>query len=279
MVKCPKCGIDVTELHPVPGDLISKLQTLGESSIPAEICAGCLGDYRKMATSTSGGILFAQERAKEQHRLQLWKSRVGLIKKARGLMNKKAYSEAAVSYEKYLKILEIVFQLKKGEKLTPELFKDTARTSELTVVTSVYWDLLRIYDSSEKYGDRQMNAARQLAAFVRFTPIYPDIIKKAEAFVKQAKNPSAVKTFLKESGVSRPRCFIATSAFESPTAPEVLYLQQFRDSRLRNSAFGRRLIATYYRLSPRIAELLDQNSAVKPIVRFILRFMIACIRR
>jgi hypothetical protein len=116
-------------------------------------------------------FLFAQEKAKEQHRLQLWKSRVGLIKRARALMSRKMYNEAAVGYEKYIRILEIVFNCKKGEPLTPTNFKDSARTSELTVVTSVYWDLLRIYDSSDKYLERQQIAARQLAVFVQFTPI------------------------------------------------------------------------------------------------------------
>jgi hypothetical protein len=51
-------------------------------------------------------------------------------------MSVKNYSEAAVAYEKYLKILELVFGCKKGEKITPEQFKDNARTSELTVVTA-----------------------------------------------------------------------------------------------------------------------------------------------
>jgi hypothetical protein len=236
-----------------------------------------MSDLRKTADKASGGVLLAQERAKEQHRVALWKSRVQLIKRARQKMSEKNYSEAAVSYEKYLKILEIVFGNKKGQLLTPEMFKDNARTSELTVVASVYWDLLRIYDSSDKYRERQATAAKQLAVFIRFTPVFPDIIKKAEAFVRQARNPAIIKSFLKGAAQQRPRCFVATSAFESPLAVEVQVLRHFRDQKLRTTKIGRRFIFSYYRLSPAIACFLDRHPGLKPGVRAVLRFAIKCI--
>lgn len=276
MVQCPRCGLQVTELHSLTGDLVEKIRAGGEE-VSGQVCAGCISDLKRAAANSSGGVLMAQERAKEQHRLQLWKGRVALIKKARLAMSQKLYSEAAVSYEKYIKILEIVFDTKPGDKLKPELFKESARTTELTVVTSVYWDLLRIYDTSDKYADRQANAARQLAVFLRFTPIYPDIIKKAESFAKSAKNPQVVKQFLKMSSASRPRCFIATSAFESPLANEVQILRFFRDNTLRHSPAGRRFIFFYYRYSPRIACLLDKQAWLKPAVRGLLRLMIKCV--
>ncbi|WII72710.1 hypothetical protein QJS83_02350 [Bdellovibrio sp. 22V] len=277
MIQCPRCGIQVTELHPVDPELITKLQAAGEANLPPQVCAGCISDLRRTVASSSGGILMAQERAKEQHRLQLWKSRVMLIKKARLCMSQKLYSEAAVSYEKYLKILDIVFDIKKGERLKPEAFKESARTTELTVVASVYWDLLRIYDTHDKYADRMSHAAKQLAVFIQFTPIYPDIIRKAESFQKTARHPQIVKQFLKMSDKERPRCFIATSAFEDAMAPEVMSLRAFRDFTLRNSKAGRKFIALYYRVSPRIACLLDKQPALKPAVRALLRVLIKCV--
>lgn len=277
MIQCPRCEIQVTELHPVDPDLIAKLQAAGEANLPPQVCAGCISDLRRTLATSSGGILMQQERAKEQHRLQLWKSRVMLIKKARMCMTQKLYSEAAVSYEKYLKILDIVFDIKKGERLKPEAFKDSARTTELTVVASVYWDLLRIYDTHEKYSERMMNAAKQLAVFVQFTPIYPDIIRKAESFQKTARNPHIVKQFLKMSDKERPRCFIATAAFEDPRAMEVITLREFRDFTLRNSTAGRKFITLYYKASPHIACLLDKHPRFKPTVRALLRILIKCV--
>ena len=112
MVSCPRCSLQVMDLHDVDGPLLQRLNELGEATPPA-VCMSCLTDLRKVASSGAGGVLMAQEKAKEQHRLQLWKSRVSLVKNGRQLMNQKMYSEAAVAYEKYLKILEIVFNVQK----------------------------------------------------------------------------------------------------------------------------------------------------------------------
>ena len=276
MVNCPRCGLQVMDLHVVEGPLMQRLNELGESP-PSQVCMSCLTDLRKVVSSGAGGLLMAQEKAKEQHRLQLWKSRVSLVKNGRSLMNQKMYSEAAVAYEKYLKILEIVFNVEKGASLTPDHFKESARTEELTVVTSVYWDLLRIYDTSEKYGERQIKAGKQLALFVRFTPIFPDIIKRAESFAKQAKNPGAFKSFLKNASNERPRCFIATSAFASPLEVEVQILRFFRDEKLKKHPLGRFFVKKYYQYSPRVAEFLDNNSFLKPAVRAFLKLLIKCV--
>lgn len=274
MEKCPRCGIEVTALQPLDETLATKLNEMGEHA-PAEACVACLSELRKIASANpSGSMLMQQLRAEDQRRLNLWKKRVHLIKKARHQMAAKSYSDAAVSYEKYIKILEIVFGCKHGEVLTPAMFKDNARTSELTVVASVYWDLLRIYDSNDRYGDRQAVAAKQLATFVRFTPVFPDIMKKAEVFVKSSRNPAIVKSFLKGAAEQRPRCFIATAAFESPLAPEVQVLRHFRDWSLRPYAIGRAFIRVYETVSPRIAGFLDRHPRLKPACRAVLRFAI-----
>lgn len=253
-----------------------QLSARSSESVPEQICMNC---YRELtsgdptaAKGNSGSALMAAEKAREQKKLMLWKSRVNFIKKARALMGERAFSEAAVAYEKYIRVLEVVYDAKPGG-LTPENFKDSARTQELTVVASVYWDLLRIYDTSEKYGDRQVTAAQKLAQFLKFTPIYPDIIRRAEAFQKTAKNPGVVKTFLKSAAESKGRCFIATAAFESENAPEVLHLRQYRDNVLAHSVWGMGFIAFYESVSPPIAACLDRYPRVKPSVRKILRLI------
>ncbi len=217
----------------------------------------------------------AREKAKEQKKLMLWKSRTNLIKKARQSMQEKAFSDAAVAYEKYIKVLEVVFDAKKGE-LSPTLFKDSARTQELTVVASVYWDLLRIYDTSPKYGDRQAMAAKKLSQFLRFTPILPDILRKAEAFQKTAKNPIAVKAFLKMASENKGRCFVATASFQYHS-PEVEALTVFRDQYLLKSKWGALFIQFYYKVSPPIARLLDRHPACQYPVRFVLRQIVFCL--
>lgn len=277
MVTCPRCSKPSETLIRIDSRLAEKLKSAGNvEAFPNEVCLNC---FEQIAGAVAkGSILLAREKAKEQKKVTLWKSRVNLIKAARVYMTDKMFSDAAVSYEKYLKVLEVVFDVKGGE-LTPELFKESARTQELTVVTSVYWDLLRIYDTSEKYGARQKAVAQKLAEFVKFTPIYPDIIRKAEGFVKSAKNPGVVRSFLKSAGENKGRCFIATSAFDSYWAPEVLLLRQFRDHTLRRSYWGRNFIFYYYRYSPPIAAFLDRFPLVKAPIRQLLRVLLVVIHR
>lgn len=191
-------------------------------------------------------------------------------------MQNKLFGEAAVTYEKYLKILEMVYDTKSGE-LSPELFKDTARTAELPVITSVYWDLLRIYDTSSSCADRQKRAAEQLARFATMTPLYADIVKKAEVFQKHSKNPNIVKIFLENSAQKRPKCFIATAAFETPLASEVQILRFYRDFYLRKYYLGKKFILIYYRISPRIARRLDHSPAAKKYVRVLVKLLIRCL--
>ncbi|NUM58099.1 MAG: hypothetical protein HUU56_05675 [Bdellovibrionaceae bacterium] len=274
-ITCPRCSLTVTELHALEPEMLSQLQAAGEE-ISGPICAGCASDLRKILSQSKGGVLFAQEKAKEKYRLELWKNRVSMIKQARAYMSAKNYAQAAVSYEKYLKVLDIVFGLKKGESLNPSHFKDSARTTEITVVTSVYWDLFRIYDTNEKYHDRQQQAARQLASFLQYSPMYPDIIKKAEAFVKSAKNPHIVKGFLKLASQERPRCFIATASFQNEFCQEVVFLRLFRDYQLNTTRWGRVFIKLYYLLSPPLAGILDTSPKLRSLSR---KLLIALIKR
>ncbi len=275
MKQCPQCQNEVPELQTIESGFRIRMQQNGMSLAANEICLNCYSSIQ--ALLTKGAKNLAKQRAKEDNRLQLWKSRVVLVKKARLAMQSKAFAEAAVAYEKYLKSMEVVFDVKAGE-LNPALFKEAARTKEITVVASVYWDLLRIYDSSDKYFDRQFQAADQLAQFIRYTPVYPDIMRKAQSFVRQSKNPAAIRAFLRGANSNRPRCFIATSAFLNPVAPEVLELSDFRDRVLQKYFLGRAFIQIYYFVSPPLATILDRYPKAKPLVRKCLRFLIAVLR-
>lgn len=229
-----------------------------------------------LASTGKGSYLVSLEKAKEDRKVKLWHSRLAFTKKGHAFMQSKLFSEAAVVYEKYLKILEMIFECAPGQ-LNPDHFKESARTAELSVVTSVYWDLLRIYDTSDAYGDRQKRAAAQLAKFAPLTPIFPDLLRKAQIFQKQCRHPEVIKLFLSSASNERPRCFIATSAFESPHATEVQILRHFRDQYLKKSFWGRKFIFLYYKFSPTIACALDKHVGLKRPVRLALRLLINCV--
>jgi hypothetical protein len=62
-------------------------------------------------------------------------------------------------------------------------------------------------------------------------------------------------------------CFIATAAYGSYSAPEVLALRSLRDRYLLTTAPGRRFVRVYYHYSPAAAALLNAHPAFKPMVR------------
>ena len=281
MAICPQCSLEVPEVYPLQAELRAKIVEVDPHFPLADSqCKSCVNTLQRQAFG-SKGLLLSQERAKDEKKKQMWQNRVALVRNGHALMKNNLHSEAAVSYEKYLRLVELVFSCGPGQ-LTPEMLKEAAKTAELTVIAGVYWDLVRIYDSSARYGGRQKTAARQLARFASFTPIYADIIKKAQSFMKTARHPEVIKTFLAASKTQRPRCFIATAAFQIPMCDEVVLLRDFRDQKLKNNYWGRKFIYCYYKISPPVACFLDKHQEehtwLKPAVRAILRLVIKCVR-
>src|SRR6202012_2726097 len=128
---------------------------------------------------------------------------------------------------------------------------------ELVVIASAYWDLIRIYDQSKRFQKRFEQCIEKLGEFLPFTPIYAEIIRKIEDYKKIAKNKDAFDRIIKLAHKGKKRCFIATAAYESPDAADVVALAQFRDKILLKHAWGRAFTQAYYSFSPKVAEVLD----------------------
>ncbi len=265
---CPRCGNLSDKFVAIDPAMRVTLEGAGHAGLPESLCYAC---YESITSGVSQGLKLRMERdVREKNKMMVWKNRVHLIKNARSMMNQKAYSEAAVQYEKYLRVLEIVYNLKKGE-LSPAVFNNSSRSKELTLITSVYWDLMRIYDTNPRYGDRMQTASVKLAEFLKYSPIYPDIMKKAEQFSKTSKNPLIMKKFLKATSRRRGPCFIATAVFaDEPYALELRVLRDFRDRALRPHWTGRQMIWIYYRLSPPVAQWIAASPRTSRSARWLL---------
>ena len=70
-------------------------------------------------------------------------------------------------------------------------------------------------------------------------------------------------------------CFIATTAYESPSHPHVRILQDFRDKYLMTNKFGREVVDLYYRYSPYVANLIKKNMILKVMARISLLPLVA----
>lgn len=99
------------------------------------------------------------------------------------------------------------------------------------------------------------------------------------------------EAFTGDSEPQGKKCFIATAAYDSPFAKEVQFLREFRDIKLKSTMGGKAFVDfyedIYYRFSPAVAHKMEQDSAVKKVLRevivapivFILRNAVGLIER
>lgn len=274
---CPQCGASVDHLVPMAGEVNSSSDDSELGSAREAVCPDC---YRSSTGSIPQGLKLRMERKqREKNKLHLWKNRVDLVKSARALMLQKAYLEAAVQYEKYLRVLELAYDLPQGN-LSPEVFNKSSHSKEMTVLASVYWDLVRIYDTHPNYAQRQTAAAQKLSEFLPYSSLYSEITRQADAIVRSAKNPEIFKTLLKSAKSKRGHCFLATAAFaENTEAWELYWLRRFRDQVLRRNKLGRRCIWLYYKGSPSLARVLSRGRRRRRVVRWLITKIASVIKK
>ena len=70
-------------------------------------------------------------------------------------------------------------------------------------------------------------------------------------------------------------CFIATAAYGTAMAKEVVILKKFRDKYLLKNKLGRVFVQWYYKHSPKYARIIRKKPVLKAIVRIGLKPLIA----
>lgn len=148
-------------------------------------------------------------------------------------------------------------------------------TSAREYLGEAYSQLARHDDIIKLYADVEPTAGSGMAddAALILGRAYKAVGQKGkakevfEAGLRANPSNESLKQELKGSSGG---CFIATAAFDSPLAPEVQYLQRFRDDVLLASPAGRAFVGTYYRLSPPVANVIARSKWMKAAVRQLL---------
>jgi hypothetical protein len=268
MKVCPNCNKEYPELIPFDANTRQRLAAeLNLKTVPENVCPNCFNGFN--AQLARDAQKKNRKQAKEQHRLSLWRSRVQLIKEARDRFAAKQYPNAVIAYEKYFRVLEIIYEVKPNE-IQVAHFNNSARNKELIVIASAYWDLMRIYDQSKKFSKRLDQCAQKLGEFLPYTPIFSEIARKIEDYKKTAKNKEPFDRVLKIAKKGKGRCFIATAAFQDSSAEPVQILTVFRDTVLMKSALGKAFTNFYYKVSPPIASQIDQSVILQGLSRNVI---------
>ncbi len=99
--------------------------------------------------------------------------------------------------------------------------------------------------------------------------------EKGEDYVNSFQVEEFISAQFKKSG-----CFIATAAYGSPLAPEVIVFSRFRDEVLLKSWIGRVFIKIYYFASPSFATLISKTDFFRDLVRsFVLSPLLKVLKR
>lgn len=271
---CPLCSASTSLLHTIDTGMRLRLEKEGQFVTHEAVCTSCFKDLSKKLSNAS--FLAAEQIINDNYRKNLWKNRLSLIKQARSHLVLKNHAEAAICYEKYLRIVELVFE-KSRMDIRPEFFKDNPR--EVTLIVGALWALVEIYDLHPNYAKKQEEAAAKLGELVSYTNLFSSIVKTATAKKAHGKNPRAYKALLKNANVKTGNCFIASIAFESRNDPTLVILRAFRNQVLSTNAPGKTFVRLYYRWSPGLANRLQHYKWVKSALRAVLPPFALCLKR
>lgn len=212
----------------------------------------------------------AEKRRQESQFLEELSKRITIAREGRAFIERKNYPQAMAAYRRFLSITARSFEVQ-VEDLVPTLFEEKRRVAESLIISSIFFDLLKMLDKLDSPGARE---ERQLyhRLFLRFTKGMPfqhfaaENIRKHLVYSNLIVNkPEFWATYKAIVGSSF--CIVASWAFDSEWSPEVDRLRRFRGEVLARTRAGRLFIRAYYRHGQIAATALARLPGARPVAR------------
>jgi hypothetical protein len=198
-------------------------------------------------------------RQQEEVRKDLLKKRVEIAKEGIRLSQAGRTVESVRKYQQYILILEMWKKCGR-DGLSLDLFDKTKDLYEIVLLSGIYWDMAKLYDRAKR-ADQKTELLAYLQKYIQFSKGMPFQALSGEALRKylgsgKCKHRTEFKTAY--TTLTGEKCFIATSLLDVTNPMTIVRLRNFRDGTLRRTSFGRRMVALYYRHSPRAVHLVDR---------------------
>lgn len=181
-----------------------------------------------------------------------YENRVTIAKFGKESFDLGDYGNAVKKYTEYLEILAEVLECKDIYSLSIDKFNPKNELTEMLMISHIYFELARIYDSNEKFHDE---ARKCLDRFVHFSINQPYQVVNSELIRKYVK-----KSRLKLMGdfqnsyhqiyIQSKKCFVVTHCY-GETHKITQDYRSFKEWMLEYS-WGHQFVQNYYAYSPRL---------------------------
>ncbi|EQC43295.1 CFI-box-CTERM domain-containing protein [Bacteriovorax sp. Seq25_V] len=198
--------------------------------------------------------------------INAYRDRLKVLKHAQEFSSKGEIPKAVEKYSQYLGILA-AYNRTTEPQLSPKMFDPVKDLTEMLLISHAYWDLARSYDRSPKLQKECIRCLQQFISFTlgfKFQHVNAQMLKK---FIKSKKvyNKKAFEQALARINVESKACFIATHAYPSNDNFILDDLRKFK-SILLESRVGALFVDTYYSVSPRLVDFLDNRKNLNTII-------------
>ncbi|MGZ3711778.1 MAG: CFI-box-CTERM domain-containing protein [Bdellovibrionota bacterium] len=234
--------------------------------------------FQERSNKIEEQIREAEKKKQERQFLEELGKRISIAREGRVFIERKDFAKAMIAYRRFLAITAKSQNVEIAQ-LSPQLFEEKRRTAEALIISSIFFDLLKMLDRLNTPSAAQ---ERQLyhKLFVRFTLGQPFQHFAGENIRKNLVYGGGIvnkKEFWATYHAIQMKkyCVVATWAFGDEDCTEVQQLREFRDGKLSSTALGRAFTASYYRNGVLLRDCLKIIPGSKSAVRVVVRTFLA----